>query len=197
MKIFWVRNAYAMAALAVGILVVCVQDFPKPGDSRNTYQRNCRHSTRVELVLPDSEQQRLLCLKQGKETGDLAKLLHEGQGCSLPEGYIPFDGEQLIVRKIKTGDGHDSCAFKRTRIPGAGLLTLGIKIDINNADIEDLEALPGIGPVLASRIIENVNKAPFKSVRELLDVKGIGPIKLDRIAGMITVGNMPRREKRK
>ena len=52
------------------------------------------------------------------------------------------------------------------------------RVAINRASARDLEALPGIGPSLAKRIVEEREKAgPFRSPRDLLRVKGIGPKK--------------------
>jgi competence ComEA-like helix-hairpin-helix protein len=59
----------------------------------------------------------------------------------------------------------------------AGVAATG-RIAINRASALDLEALPGIGPALAKRIVEEREKAgPFRSPRDLLRVKGIGPKK--------------------
>lgn len=62
-------------------------------------------------------------------------------------------------------------------------------IDINRADAEQLTALPGIGEVLAGRIVayreENGN---FLSTQELQNVEGIGEKRLDAILDLITVG---------
>lgn len=52
-------------------------------------------------------------------------------------------------------------------------------IDLNTATASDLEALPGVGPVLAERIVALRNdRGPFLTVEDLLDVPGIGEAKL-------------------
>ena len=65
---------------------------------------------------------------------------------------------------------------------------LAAKIDINNADEKMLTKLPGVGSTTASRIHEyrKVN-GPFKSVDDLLKVKGIGPKVLDKIRPFVTM----------
>lgn len=57
-------------------------------------------------------------------------------------------------------------------------------ISINTATQTELEALPGIGPVLSERIIEG---RPYNEILEILKIKGIGPKKLAKIKGLITV----------
>lgn len=53
------------------------------------------------------------------------------------------------------------------------------RLDVNTATVEQLEALPGIGPATARAIIEHRTRhGPFRTVRQLLDVRGIGEAKL-------------------
>lgn len=52
------------------------------------------------------------------------------------------------------------------------------KININTASVGALESLPGIGEVLAVRIIQD---RPFKDIYELDRVKGIGPKTIEKI----------------
>jgi len=62
------------------------------------------------------------------------------------------------------------------------------KIDINNADEEMLTNLPGIGPRTATRITDyREQNGPFKSVDDLLNIKGIGPKVLEKIKPFATV----------
>lgn len=61
-------------------------------------------------------------------------------------------------------------------LSGQTSILLGIPINLNSADIADLEALDGVGPELASSIITDRNtNGPFCSVSELSRIKGIGP----------------------
>jgi len=61
------------------------------------------------------------------------------------------------------------------------------KININTASKEQLETLPGIGPTLAQRIIDYRNEhGLFTSYDDLLNVKGIGEKKLEKLKDKIT-----------
>lgn len=56
-------------------------------------------------------------------------------------------------------------------------------VDVNRADVDDLERLRGIGPALAAAIVEwREEHGAFGSLDDLLDVPGIGPAKLDGLA---------------
>ena len=62
-------------------------------------------------------------------------------------------------------------------------------IDINRADAEQLTALPGIGEVLARRIVAyREENGSFLSTQEIQNVEGIGEKRLDAILDLITVG---------
>lgn len=67
--------------------------------------------------------------------------------------------------------------------PGAGSV-----VDLNAADAAALEALPGVGPSTAQAIVAHREaNGPFRSVDELIEVRGIGPAKLEQIRPMATV----------
>lgn len=64
------------------------------------------------------------------------------------------------------------------------------KIDPNTADAATLELLPGIGPVSAAAIVKyRTQHGPFKSLRELRRVPGIGPVRVNSIRPHVTLGN--------
>ena len=82
------------------------------------------------------------------------------------------DGDQVIV------PGPDEAAAAS----GDGPLS------INRASVEDLQGLPGVGPVLAERIVAYRDQnGPFNQVEDLLDVSGIGEAKLASLRDLIRV----------
>lgn len=80
---------------------------------------------------------------------------------------LVVDGQQITV----PGPGGDPAA------PDSG--DVGEKVHLNLASAADLDALPGVGPVIADRIVSyREENGPFQSVEDLLDVPGIGEAKL-------------------
>lgn len=70
-------------------------------------------------------------------------------------------------------------------------------LDLNRATVGELEALPGIGAVLAQRVIEfRTSAGGFRRIDDLREVKGIGSKKFDRIKALVTVSmSVPQRAK--
>lgn len=63
------------------------------------------------------------------------------------------------------------------------------KININTASVEELDKLPGIGPVIAKAIIDYRTKnGPFKQIEDINAVKGIGDALFEKVKEQITVG---------
>lgn len=66
---------------------------------------------------------------------------------------------------------------------------VGGLIDVNSAAAYELEALPGIGPVIAGRIVAYRDRhGPFTSLEQLQRVSGIGPKRLEAIGEYVTLG---------
>jgi competence protein ComEA len=61
-------------------------------------------------------------------------------------------------------------------------------INLNTADLTELETLPGIGPTLAQRIVDfRTQNGPFASVEGLREVKGIGPATFEKLKDHVRV----------
>ena len=106
------------------------------------------------------------------------------------------DGEQVLVG-VDLAPGAPQPGAPRPRAPqpgapqpGAGPAVAGPGglLDLNTATASDLDALPGIGPVLAQRIVDwRTEHERFASVDQLREVTGIGEAKYDDLKGKVTV----------
>jgi competence protein ComEA len=95
------------------------------------------------------------------------------------------DHEQVQIPRIAT----PTAQSPPTSTPGPSAQPSPAQININTADSIALQQLPGIGPVLAQRIVDlRETQGPFSSVDQLINVKGIGDTTLERLRPLITVG---------
>jgi competence protein ComEA len=93
------------------------------------------------------------------------------------------DGEQVVVPK----KGEASTAGSG-RGAGPSAQQPGGKVNINSAGVSDFENLPGIGPVLAQKIVDyREQHGPFRSIQDLMKVTGIGQKKFDSLQAYVTV----------
>ena len=91
------------------------------------------------------------------------------------------DGSQVYVPRL--GEAAPAAASG-----GAGSSTPAGPVNLNTATLEQLDALPGVGPATAKAILaERDKRGRFRSVNDLLDIRGIGPAKLDAIRDLVTV----------
>lgn len=90
------------------------------------------------------------------------------------------DGEQVLV-------GAPAVVAAPSNAAG-GAAPAGGPVNLNSADLVALDTLPGVGPVTAEAIVAwREENGPFRSVDDLLDVKGIGEATLAELRDLVTV----------
>jgi competence protein ComEA len=98
---------------------------------------------------------------------NLAAVLTDGQ-----KVYVPRLGEAAPAEPSTADDTSSSAP----------------PIDLNVATIAQLETLPGVGPATAQAIVDYRSQhGSFRSVEDLLNVRGIGQAKLDQIRALVRV----------
>ena len=105
-------------------------------------------------------------------------LLPEADPASVNLAAVVADGQQVAVG-VPAAQG--------SAPPGSNPASGG-PLDLNTAGAAELDTLPGIGPVLAQRIVDHrTREGPFTSVDQLDDVPGIGPSIAADLAGLVRV----------
>lgn len=118
----------------------------------------------------------------------------EAAGGGLPEADLDrlnlaakiVDGQRVLVQKV--GDppaAAEGAGTASGATPGAA--STG-PLNLNTATLDQLDGLPGIGPVLAAAILaERVRRGAFKSVNELREVRGIGEQRFADLRELVAV----------
>ena len=108
-------------------------------------------------------------------------LSRKADGTAINMARMLSDGEQVLVpRRAPPAQGSAQ--------PGSSGGSAGVLVNINTASAAELESLPGIGPVLAQRIVDyREQHGPFRTLSDLQKVSGIGPKTFESIEPHITV----------
>lgn len=116
----------------------------------------------------------------------------------LDDGWrivVPMTGQE-VPDDLVLPDGMGTAA---TAQPGSGATRVGGgatggdgeagRVNLNTATEEELKTLPGVGPATAAAIIaKREADGPFRSVESLIEVRGIGEVKLDALRDLVTTG---------
>jgi competence protein ComEA len=121
------------------------------------------------------------------ESLNLAGLLSDGQRVNIPAR--PPDGPETPTPGEAAGDQKGKSTPGSGRAgPGADAPGRDPRVNVNAATAQELEALPGIGPEIARRIIEYRHaNGSFASVEDLRKVSGIGDRVFTRLKPLIRV----------
>ncbi|MEA1871832.1 MAG: ComEA family DNA-binding protein [Chloroflexota bacterium] len=145
----------------------------------------------VMLAVQHSRSQPVEIVLSQTEPPELSGELYIGGAVANPRTYPLREGDTLQALLSDAGVEPDAdLSHIELYIPREGEEQSPQKIDINRADPWLLEALPGIGEVLAQRIVDyRSENGPFKRIEDLLKVSGIGPATFEKIKGYITVSD--------
>lgn len=120
----------------------------------------------------------ILGFSLGRNPTDDGMILISSQSAIESSAIVDSEPESSAVDQPSSALPESSQSEESTAFP----------IDLNTADAAQLDTVPGIGEVIAGRIIEYRNSVgKFKTVDELLNVKGIGEKTLDEMRDYLTV----------
>ncbi len=92
------------------------------------------------------------------------------------------DGQQVLV------PGQQRSGSSSAQGSVGGVTAPPTQVHLNSATLEDLDGLPGVGPVTAQRILDyRAQHGAFASIDELDAVPGIGPTRLDQLRELLTL----------
>jgi competence protein ComEA len=145
----------------------------------------------VMLAVQHSRSQPVEIVLSQTEPPKLSGELYIGGAVANPGIYSLKEGDTLQTLLSDAGLETDAdLSHIELYIPREGEDQSPQKIDINRAEPWLLEALPGIGEVLAQRIVDyRSENGPFRIIEDLLKVSGIGPATFEQIKDYITVSD--------
>ena len=108
-------------------------------------------------------------------------------GCLVVAGLLPGPSQsphsgESAIRQTET----DPLVQRPERLPDNA--AIAVRVDLNQSSVKELQALPGIGPVLAQRIHRyRRDNGNFTSIEEITEVRGIGAKRFARLRPYIVV----------
>jgi len=102
--------------------------------------------------------------------------------------YIPRRGATPKPVVVRPRPGLNPPTTAAVNIAASGASGGATVIDLNAATEQQLDTLPGVGPSTARAIVAyRVQHGPFARIEDLLNVRGIGPAKLDALRGLVRI----------
>jgi competence protein ComEA len=124
----------------------------------------------------------------GADTIGLNMARPVGDGEQIVVGLAPVSGEPTALGSSVASGSAPVSGAPGPRVSGTVKPKAGEVLDLNTATVEQLDALPGVGPVTAAAIVSwRQANGKFTSVDQLADVDGIGPARLDKLRPLVRV----------
>lgn len=208
------RGMLAVLMLIVAVIAAAVAWFvwPRPqplptamavAQTHNDAEKEESGGQVMVSVVGDVAEPGLVEVSAGARVADAIEAAGGLRSETESAGYLNLarkvsDGELIVVDgdsedpqgPAGPGDSNDSDGGTGSAvIPGqAGAPSVENPVNLNQATGDQLVELPGVGPVMAQRIVDYRDKnGGFDSVDQLGDVDGIGPATLDKLSKLVTV----------
>ena len=125
----------------------------------------------------------------GADTTGLNMARPLGDGEQIVVGLAPVSGQPTALgSSVASGPTPASRTPSPGPGPGSGKPKAGDVLDLNTATVEQLDGLPGVGPVTAAAIVAwRQANGKFTNVDQLADVDGIGPARLEKLRPLVRV----------
>ncbi len=186
-KLWCVKWRALLVVAAAALVLICTQGTAFPAAKADLVDINSATQAELEAVkgIGPVTAKKIIDNRPYKSLADLKK-------AGLSPKEINEFKSSLVVKPAPTPVSPAAAPeAKKTAEPAAAKTTKEVKpliipTDLNTADQKALEALPGIGPALAKKIME---ARPFQSVDDLSKIKGMTKAKMAALKDKVTVGS--------
>lgn len=183
----WIKNQWAVFICSVALFVFfSAVEYGKMG----SWKIHTRRAVAVE-VKGEVERPGIYLLDAAAATVGVAAA-KAGARFKIPKaetGRKLLPGQSLEICGDKGG-----AAIKLGRMPGAALLALGLKLDLNSASPGELLLVPRLRPAIAAQIVARRSRKPWASVDDLRQIRGVGPKTVQKFNDYLEVSAGPGRD---
>jgi competence protein ComEA len=195
-KLFWMRWRAALVIALVALALVFSQGTSLAAAKKSLVDINTASQAELEAVkgVGPATAKKIIANRPYKSLDELSKAglspkKVESFKSSLTVGGALAPATPAAAKNEKssakvTGKKGEAAPKAKAKEPKAAAPGPGAPVDLNTADLKALEALPGVGPVTAKKIVA---ARPFKSVDDLSQIKGLSKVKVEALKDKVFV----------
>jgi len=189
-KLFWTGWRAALVLAVVALALVFSQGTSLAAAKKSLVDINTASQAELEAVkgVGPATAKKIIANRPYKSLDELSKAglsakKVESFKSSLTVGGSAAPAAPAAIKE--TGKKGEAVPKTKAKEPKAAEPGPGAPVDLNTADLKALEALPGVGPATAKKIIA---ARPFKSLDDLSKVKGMSKAKVEALKDKVVVG---------
>jgi len=188
-KVLCVKWRALLVVAAAALVLICAQGTAFPADKAALVDINSASQAELEAVKGIGpvtakkiiDNRPYTSLTDLKKAGLSSKQITDFKSFLVAKPAPGAPAAATVPKSAKTSQPGAAKPVKEAKAPPAG----GTPVDLNTADQKAIEALPGVGPTLAKRIME---ARPFQSLDDLSKIKGMTKTKVAALKDKVTVG---------